>query len=110
MSKGYEKHYSEDSLWDKISRYAKAAGGQVLEKVLLLYYAFPSAPKWAQGVIVGALGYFIMPLDAVPDFTPVVGYSDDLVALTAAVTAVGMVIDSKVKKKAASKLRDLGFA
>lgn len=42
-------------------------------------------PIWAKTTIMGALGYFISPLDAIPDITPFVGYSDDLGILVAAV-------------------------
>lgn len=50
-------------------------------------HAGPSAAHVA--LIVGALVYFISPIDAVPDLLPVVGYSDDLVVLAGAVAALG---------------------
>ncbi|MFO0211413.1 MAG: DUF1232 domain-containing protein, partial [Pseudanabaena sp.] len=53
-----------------------------------------------------ALGYFIFPLDAIPDITPVVGYADDLGALAAAVAAVAIHIDENVKEKTRQKLKD----
>ena len=43
---------------------------------------------WAKATIVGALGYFITPLDAIVDLTPVVGYADDLGVLALAIAAV----------------------
>jgi uncharacterized membrane protein YkvA (DUF1232 family) len=86
----HRKHYSERGFWDKLGRCALAAGRQVVHKSLCLYYTMlsPDTPAWAKTVIAGALGYFIFPLDAIPDALPVVGYSDDLVALTAAMAAV----------------------
>ena len=82
--------YSEEALWKKIAAFAAKAGKQVIEKVLTLYYCLrdPDTPKWAKGTIVGALGYFIAPIDAIPDFIPGVGFSDDLVALAAALAVV----------------------
>jgi len=36
----------------------------------------------------GALAYFIMPMDAVPDFLALVGFSDDIAVLTLAIATV----------------------
>ena len=47
----------------------------------------------------GALGYLIAPLDFLPDLTPVLGYSDDLVAITFALLQVQGYIDDDVKTK-----------
>ena len=102
------KDYSDDSFWAKVKQFAKTAGKELIEKALWLYYAAkaPETPVWAKTVIYGALAYFIMPLDAIPDTIPVVGFTDDLGALAAAVAMVSMYIDEDVKKKAAKKLKD----
>ena len=49
----FEAAYSETSFWDKLQHYAKTAGGEVVEKALLLYYAAQEekAPAWAKGTI-----------------------------------------------------------
>lgn len=75
--------------WEKVKNYAKSAGEGVLEPALKMYYAALDAdtPAWAKATIIGALGYFISPLDAVPDLIPVVGYTDDLGVLVAAFAA-----------------------
>lgn len=52
------------------------------------------------------LGYFIMPIDLVPDFTPGGGYVDDLGVLAAAVSTVSMYIDAEVKETTRRKPRD----
>lgn len=79
-----EKYYSEDGLFDKIKKYAFKAGADVVFRCLLLYGALTSSktPLLYRSIIVGALGYFISPIDLVPDLIPVVGYLDDLAALT----------------------------
>src|SRR3546814_18019276 len=76
----YEKAYSDQRFWRKATRHASAVGRQALEKALWLYYAVqnPGTPKWARRVIYGALGYFVLPLDAIPDLAPLVGYTDAL--------------------------------
>jgi uncharacterized membrane protein YkvA (DUF1232 family) len=106
----YKKAYSDDGFWEKCSKYAKVAGKSVMKPALTLYFAFPKAPLWAQGTIIGALGYFISPIDAIPDFTPFLGYADDLGVLTAAAAAVGVAVDGEVKQKADEKLADWGLA
>jgi uncharacterized membrane protein YkvA (DUF1232 family) len=79
----YGKHYSEESFWEKLGHYALQAGCEVVKKALTLYYCMldKDTPAHIRATIVGALGYFIFPLDAIPDPTPVVGYADDLGAL-----------------------------
>jgi uncharacterized membrane protein YkvA (DUF1232 family) len=105
---GFEKDYSEQGFWDKLVSFAKTAGKEVIEKALWLYYAAqdPKIPSWAKTVIYGALGYFIFPIDAIPDITPVVGYADDLGVLAAAVATVSMYITDDVKALASQKLND----
>lgn len=104
----YSKSYSEKTLFDKIMKFAQKAGINVVYYVLLLFYTLQKkeTPRWAKATIIGALGYFIVPLDAIPDLAPVVGYSDDLGALALAIGNVAVYIDDEVKLKAKSKLKD----
>jgi uncharacterized membrane protein YkvA (DUF1232 family) len=91
----------------KSKKFAKNAGIQVIYAVLLLYYVLKEdVPIWAKSTILGSLGYFISPIDAIPDITPVVGYSDDLAVLAIALATVASFIDANVKDKAKNKLRD----
>lgn len=85
----YADEYSDNSFWEKIKNYAKSAGETVLEPALKMYYAASDSdtPAWAKAVMIGALGYFISPVDAVPDIVPIVGYTDDLGVLAAAFAA-----------------------
>jgi uncharacterized membrane protein YkvA (DUF1232 family) len=103
----YEEAYSEASFRDKLKHYAITAGREVVEKSLLLYYASQEekAPAWAKATIAGALGYFIVPLDAIADFTPAVGYADDLGVLVLAVAAVAAYINDNVRHKTAEKMK-----
>jgi uncharacterized membrane protein YkvA (DUF1232 family) len=102
----YQKHYSEESFWKKLGKHALRAGKTLVEKALQLFYVVqdPSAPKWAKGVALGALGYFISPIDAIPDFIPVVGYSDDLGVIVATLLTLNACITPEIKKKAQEKL------
>ncbi len=104
--KGFEKDYSETGFWKKVLGYAKSAGRDVVERALQLFYAAqaPDTPIWAKTVIYGALGYFIHVLDAIPDLTPVVGYSDDLGVLVAALATVAACITPEIEEQARRKL------
>ena len=86
----YRKHYSDRGFWSKAKKLATQAGKSVLEPALTLYYAGldDKTPAWAKTTIATALGYFIFPIDAIPDPAPVVGYGDDLGVLLAAVAVV----------------------
>jgi uncharacterized membrane protein YkvA (DUF1232 family) len=90
MDENYSQSFSEESFWEKLRRYAKIAGRDVVEKALALYYALKDkdTPVWAKGIITAALGYFIVPMDAIPDIAPFVGYADDLGALGLALASV----------------------
>lgn len=103
---GFEKAYTENGFKDTLTRYAKTAGREVIEKALWLYYAArsPATPAWAKTAIYGALGYFISIIDAIPDLTPIVGYTDDLGVLVAALATVAAYITPDVKAKADEKL------
>lgn len=98
---GYTTTYSETRFWQKLSRYASVAGREVVEKALWLFYAAqsPATPRWAKTAIYGALGYFIFPLDAIPDFAPLVGYTDDLGVLAAALATVSMYVTEDIKER-----------
>lgn len=104
----YQEHYSESGLFSKIGKVCKKAGIKVIYYVLLLYYVLmdENTPWEQKGIIIGALGYFILPIDLIPDFIPVAGYADDIAALTACIKAVMDSITPSVKQKAVQKLTD----
>lgn len=108
MIESSQKHYSEEGLWDKVKNVAKKAGIKVIYLALVLYYTATSdsTPGSKKGIIYGALGYFILPIDLIPDAIPVVGFSDDLAALIACVAAVAVCITPEIKQQAKDKLRD----
>ena len=98
----YEKDYSEVGLKEKILQYGKGLGLETMYRVLQLWLALrkPEVPPETKAIIVGALGYLIAPLDFLPDLTPVLGYSDDVMAITFALFKVSGYIDSEVKEEA----------
>ncbi|MEF0943284.1 YkvA family protein [Rhizobium sp. BR 362] len=44
----------------------------------------PQTPTRVRGILLAALGYFVMPVDIIPDFFAVIGFSDDVAVLTLA--------------------------
>ncbi|WP_010096670.1 YkvA family protein [Ornithinibacillus scapharcae] len=101
------KHYSDDKLWKKIGKFAKKAGSSAVYAVLILYYTLqkPEIPVKVKATIVGALGYFILPIDLIPDVAFGAGFIDDLGVLTAALLQVAVHVDDEVKAKAKDKLQ-----
>lgn len=104
----YSGEYSESKLWSKIKKVAASAGKSLIYNVLLLYYVMlePTVPIAYKTMIIGALGYFILPLDLVPDVIPVAGYADDAAALAALVKTVNDCITPQIKAKANAKLAE----
>ncbi len=64
----------------------------------------PSTPPQARVSLLAALTYLIMPIDLMPDFIPVAGFSDDLVALTAVISLWSQHMTPTIKAKARYKL------
>jgi uncharacterized membrane protein YkvA (DUF1232 family) len=102
----YAEGYSEPKLFDKILKFAKKAGIKVIYLALLLFFTLQQSttPMWAKSIIVGALGYFIFPVDLIPDIIPIAGFTDDWAALASAIGAVALFVEEDTKLKAKEKL------
>ena len=57
--------------------------------------------------IVGALGYFILPIDLVPDFIAGLGYTDDLAVIAILMKHLKDNITPEIELRADAKIRDL---
>ena len=111
MNKDFKKFadkYTDQTLMNKIKRYARVAGVNVIYAVSLLFYAMKDkdVSTTTKAIIVGALGYFVFPLDAVADFIPFTGYVDDLAVLTLALGQVSKAVTPLVKDNAKSFLEN----
>ena len=59
------------------------------DAVAAYYCAFDRAtPLRAKGVLLGALAYFVLPFDAIPDFLVGIGFTDDMAVLLAAISMI----------------------
>lgn len=106
---GYAKNYSEDNLWDKVRDNVSSIGGALIYKAFQLYYVAQSdaCPTKVKAGIIAALGYLISPFDLVMDPIPIVGYSDDAVAIAFALTAAQMYITDEIKKQAKDRMCEI---
>ncbi|MDY5969266.1 MAG: YkvA family protein [Bacteroidales bacterium] len=104
----YQTHYSEERFWKKLKKHTAKLGTQSLYAALLLFYALKS-PKLStkeKTIIIGTLGYFILPFDFIPDFLPGIGFTDDIAALSFALIKLGNAIDDDVRYQAKTKMRE----
>lgn len=104
----YQGHYDEAKFGSKLARVARKAGSKLVYPALILYYVLkgPQISRSDKAKIYGALGYFILPLDILPDFLPVAGFTDDISALIWALHTVWKNITPEVKEQAAAKTRE----
>ncbi len=74
--------------WAKVRRVAAAL--PFAEDLFAAYYcAFDRAtPRHVQAALVGALAYFVLPFDVIPDMMPILGFTDDAAVLATALRLV----------------------
>ncbi len=101
--------FSEQGYWNKVKQAFQKAGEKTVFSSLVLYYTAKSdhTPMWAKTVVMGALGYFISLIDAIPDLTPVLGYTDDVSLMIAALGAIAAHITPEIKAQAQDKTESL---
>jgi len=66
----------------------------------------PSTDRKVKLVLIGALAYFVMPADLLPDLLPLIGFSDDAAVIAAAVAAVTRSIKPEHRDRARDALRE----
>ncbi len=79
------------------------------EDLVAAYYcAFDkTTPLRAKGILIGALAYFILPVDVVPDFILGLGFTDDMAVLLAAFNVVRTHVNQSHRDKARDTLERL---
>ncbi|RHW32787.1 DUF1232 domain-containing protein [Lysinibacillus yapensis] len=105
--KGKEKHYSPDKFINKLKKYGTNLGFKVLHGAATLYVALksPDLPKEQKLMILGVLGYFILPIDLIADILPTVGLADDIVIITKAISVIYGSITDDMKEEAHEVLK-----
>lgn len=102
----YAGKFSAGDFTEKISRIAKRAGAKLVYAALILFYTLQSDKVSAKdkAIIIGALGYMIIPLDVVPDAVPIVGLTDDMAVLLYVLKKIWVDVEPEIKEKAKEKL------
>ncbi|CAN7674152.1 YkvA family protein [Bosea sp. LjRoot90] len=67
----------------------------------------PATPRRVKLTLLAALGYFVLPLDALPDVMPLLGFTDDAAVIAAALAAVAGSITPQHRERAKEMLTDL---
>ena len=99
----YAGNYSGADLWTKLASVAKHLG--TVWYVLLLYYTLQSGDVSVgnKAIIMGALGYLILPVDLIPDVVPLLGLTDDAAAIKLAYDTVKASIAPEIERQASNK-------
>lgn len=105
----YSKYYSDPGFWNKLKKIVKRASSPLVYFALLLYYVMLNnkVALKSKALIVAALGYLIFPLDALPDFIPALGLTDDLTALMMVYKKVKSSITAEIETRAHEKANEL---
>ena len=94
----------ERGFWSKVRRTL----GRVpfIEDAVAAYYCAldKETPLAVKAVLIGALAYFVMPVDMIPDFLPWFGFADDAAVLAAAIRAVAPHIGPRHRRQARAAL------
>jgi uncharacterized membrane protein YkvA (DUF1232 family) len=83
-----DRRRTEDGFWRKVRRHA----GRIpfVDEALAAYYCAvdPATPLGVKAVLYGALAYFVLPIDIIPDWIAGLGFTDDAAVLAAAVRSI----------------------
>jgi uncharacterized membrane protein YkvA (DUF1232 family) len=93
------------SFWTKIRR--TAAVVPFADQVVAVWYCAldPRTPTRVKAILLGAVAYFVLPFDLVPDVIAGLGYGDDLAVLIGAIRAVKPWITDEHRARARDALR-----
>ncbi|MFT5716468.1 MAG: uncharacterized membrane protein YkvA (DUF1232 family) [Oleiphilaceae bacterium] len=104
-----ETSISENRLIKKVKSSLRLVGREAVSNAFILYYTLraPETPVWCRTVIIGSLSYFISMIDGIPDLTPLLGYTDDIAVMAAAIATLSKYITPEIKSKADEKTGQL---
>ena len=93
-----------EGFWRKVRRLL----GRIpfAEDLVSAYYCAVdrSTPLMARATLIGAIAYFVVPIDAIPDALAIIGFSDDAAVLATAIAVAGAHILPRHREKARAAL------
>jgi uncharacterized membrane protein YkvA (DUF1232 family) len=94
--------------WPKMRRVATRV--PFADRALSVWYAArdPETPAAAKGIMLAALAYFVMPVDAIPDIFAGIGFTDDAAVIAALLATVGANVRKRHHELAREALKRLG--
>lgn len=101
------EHIESRTFWAKVR--ANLHRVPFLDEVVAVWYCArdPATPPKVKAILMGAVAYFVLPFDVVPDVIAGLGYGDDLAILIAAIRAVRPHVAERHRERAREILRAL---
>ncbi len=92
--------------WAKLRRVGRRI--PFAEDLVAAYFCTldPSTPSRVKLVLLGAIAYFVLPVDGIADFLPLLGFTDDAAIIAAAIAQVAGSISDEHRAKAREVLKD----
>ncbi len=101
----------EDGLGAKLINLVRRVARSVpfAEDALAAWYCAkdPATPSRVKFILISAVAYFVLPIDAIPDIVPLLGFSDDAAVIAAALAAVARAMKPEHREKARETLNSL---
>ncbi|MGR5514792.1 YkvA family protein [Vibrio harveyi] len=99
----------EKTFWRKMKNSVKKAGEEIAVMGIKSWLAMADSNTSVRhkAILGGALAYFVLPTDMVPDVLAAVGFTDDMAALTLAANSVGNAITDEHEEQAREKLSSM---
>lgn len=99
----------EKTFWRKIKGSVKKAGEEIAVMGIKSWLAMADSNTSVRhkAILGGALAYFVLPTDMMPDVLAGVGFTDDMAALTLAANSVGNAITDEHEEQAREKLNSM---
>lgn len=105
----YATNFSESDFVAKVKNFGKKAGVTLMYPILLLYNLAVSdtVPFADKAKIVGALGYFILPIDLIPDALIGIGFTDDIAVAMLVLKSVAGNISMDILNQTKNQLKEM---
>jgi len=97
----------EERFWKKLKRVLSRV--PFAEDLVAAYYCAidPETPGYVRAVLLGAVAYFVLPIDMIPDVLAGLGFTDDASVIAAAVAAVGRHLQPQHRRRAKLALEQI---